>query len=56
MVAQILYTIVYLIVIEPIKMKCRSQEEEFEKKIEKARQEIKLLEAKVKFLRDELGK
>lgn len=30
--------------------------EEFEKKIEKARQEIKLLEAKVKFLRDELGK
>jgi translation elongation factor EF-G len=30
--------------------------EEFEKKIEKARLEIRLLEAKVKFLRDELNK
>lgn len=30
--------------------------EEFEKKIEKARQEIKLLDAKVKFLREELNK
>jgi hypothetical protein len=30
--------------------------EEFEKKIEKSRQEVKLMEAKVKFLRDEINK